>query len=220
MATTISTWVNSMRDADGGFARRRRQFALLPAVVMLSGIIINQASCSCAAEPELPAPRFLLAWGKEGSEPGEFYFPIGIAINVADEILITDHYNNRVQKFDSEGNLLGRFAVLPNPGGIALDKAGNIYLSHFPTSVLNKDISPDRITVYSATGTLLHEWGKTGSALVSSVIQAGRPLRQTVACISPIKPITACKCSIPADVSWPHGANTEPSPASLAAITT
>ena len=53
--------------------------------------------------------------------------------------------------------------MLPNPGGIALDKAGNIYLSHFPTSARNKDTNPDRLTVYAPSGKLLHEWGKTGT---------------------------------------------------------
>jgi sugar lactone lactonase YvrE len=163
MATAISTLVRSTGDADCGLARRRRQVARLAAVAMLSSPVTIQASCSCAAEPELPAPRFLLAWGKQGTEPGEFHFPIGIAINPADEILITDHYNNRVQRFDREGKLLDYFAVLPNPGGIALDKAGNTYLSHFPTAVGSKVVNPDRLTVYSPAGKLLHEWGKTGT---------------------------------------------------------
>jgi sugar lactone lactonase YvrE len=144
-------------------ARRRRQVALLAVVVLLFGRVTNQSSHSRAAEPELPAARFLLTWGKEGTEPGEFHFPIGIAINPADEILITDHYNHRVQKFDPTGKLLGHFAVLPNPGGIALDKAGNVYLSHFPRAVGSKDVNPDRLTVYSPAGKLLHEWGKTGT---------------------------------------------------------
>jgi len=96
-------------------------------------------------------------------EPGEFYFPIGIAITPADEILVTDHYNNRVQKFSPEGKLLAHFAVLPNPGGIALDKSGNIYLSHFPAAVVTKEVHPDWLTVYSAAGQQLHEWGKSGT---------------------------------------------------------
>jgi tripartite motif-containing protein 71 len=166
MATAISMFralARSTGCAARRLARRRRKVALLAAAVMLSSLITNQVSCSRAAEPELPATRFLLSWGKEGTEPGEFHFPIGIAINPADEILVTDHYNNRVQRFDREGKLLGHFAVLPNPGGIALDKAGNTYLSHFPTAVGSKAVNPDRISVYSPAGKLLHEWGKTGT---------------------------------------------------------
>src|SRR3954453_633766 len=51
-------------------------------------------------------PRFLGEWGKKGSEPGEFHFPIGIAINADDEVFVTDFYNARVQKFSVDGKLL------------------------------------------------------------------------------------------------------------------
>jgi tripartite motif-containing protein 71 len=106
--------------------------------------------------------RFITTWGKEGAAPGDFNIPIGIAINAADEIFITDHYNSRVQKFDADGKLLAHFAVLPNPGGIALD-GDRVYLSHFPVSRLTKDIkSPDRMSVYSQNGEFLREWGTTG----------------------------------------------------------
>ena len=125
MATPISllpALTKSRGAARRRLAGRRRQVALMVVVVLLSCRVTNQSSHLRAAEPELPAARFLLTWGKEGTEPGEFHFPIGIAINPADEILVTDHYNNRVQRFDREGKLLGHFAVLPSPGGIALDK--------------------------------------------------------------------------------------------------
>jgi hypothetical protein len=64
--------------------------------------------------------RFIREWGQHGSEPGEFDAPIGVAINKADDVFVTDHYNHRVQKFDSNGKLLAHFGVLPNPGGIAI----------------------------------------------------------------------------------------------------
>lgn len=110
------------------------------------------------------AAKFVMAWGKEGEAPGEFNIPIGIAINAADEIFVTDHYNSRVQKFDAEGKLLAHFEVLPNPGGIAID-GDRLYLSHFPTSRLTKDKrTPDRMSVYSQKGEFIREWGSTGKA--------------------------------------------------------
>jgi len=145
------------------FAWRRPLLAALACAILFAGNVHHQAGLSWCAEPEISTPRLLLAWGKEGDAPGEFQFPIGIAINSADEVLISDHYNHRVQKFDRDGKLLAHFPVLPNPGGIALDKAGNIYLSHFPASARNKDVNPDRVTVYDAAGRLLHEWGKSGA---------------------------------------------------------
>lgn len=139
----------------------------LPVLALLLWVAPESATALLAAEAELPQARFLLSWGKEGSEPGEFYFPIGIAITPSDEILVTDHYNNRVQRFSSEGKLLSHFEVLPNPGGIALDESNRIYLSHFPTSVLTKGlVNPDRVSVYSADGKQLHEWGKSGDGQV------------------------------------------------------
>jgi DNA-binding beta-propeller fold protein YncE len=93
---------------------------------------------------------------------GEFDFPIGIAVNRSDEILVTDHYNHRVQKFDRTGKFLSTFKVLPNPGGIALDTAGNVYVSHFQASKRSA-ITPHRVSVYSPGGKQLHEWGKTGT---------------------------------------------------------
>ncbi|HVU90207.1 MAG TPA: hypothetical protein VHD36_22940 [Pirellulales bacterium] len=143
---------------------RSHRYFLRVACALCGGVVAATciASPSPAAEPDPHAPRFVTTWGKEGIEPGEFHFPIGIAITREDEILITDHYNDRVQKFDRAGKLLGHFAVLPSPGGIALDKDGNIYLSHFPASTINKETHPDRLSVYSPNGKLLHEWGKSG----------------------------------------------------------
>ncbi len=43
--------------------------------------------------------------------------------------------------------------MLPNPGGIAVSRSGDIYLAHFA----------DRISVYDASGKLLRQWGRTGS---------------------------------------------------------
>ena len=70
------------------------------------------------------APRFLRQWGSKGSEPGEFHFPIGIAINAADEVFVTDFYNERVQKFNADGKLLAVIEVLPGCGGIAIGRNG------------------------------------------------------------------------------------------------
>lgn len=105
--------------------------------------------------------KFVTTWGKEGAAPGDFHIPIGIAINAADEIFITDHYNNRVQKFDADGKLLAHFEVLPNPGGIALE-GDRLYLGHFPVSRMTKDKAPDRVSVYSQKGEFIREWGTTG----------------------------------------------------------
>jgi tripartite motif-containing protein 71 len=141
-----------------------RTMSILFVVALLPGL-------GTAEPPSIPAGRdegpgrigFLRAWGERGADPGQFDFPIGIAVNAADELFITDHYNNRVQKFDTSGKLLAHFAVLPNPGGIAIDNTGNIYLTHFRVSLRSKDATGNRVSVYSPEGKLLRQWGKTGT---------------------------------------------------------
>lgn len=107
---------------------------------------------------------FLLEWGKEGSAHGEFNFPIGVAINAADEVFVTDFYNARVQRFSAEGVFLASFATPPFPGGIALDSKGDVFVSHagIPPSRFEKPRERDKIAVYSPNGKLLRDWGKFG----------------------------------------------------------
>ncbi len=117
-----------------------------------------------AAEPGVEAARFLREWGRIGTEPGEFHFPIGLAINPADEVFVTDFYNARVQKFSPGGKLLAFFSVPPNPGAITLDVAGDLYITHFSAMRVKEERKPDKITVHSPAGKFLREWGKTGTA--------------------------------------------------------
>ena len=112
-----------------------------------------------------PPPSFVLEWGGQGAENGEFNFPIGIAINRADEVFVTDFYNARVQKFSTEGKFLSAFEVSPFPGGIALDRDGNVYVAHggIPPSRFEEARKRDKIAVYSPVGKPLREWGKFGT---------------------------------------------------------
>lgn len=149
---------------DSRFARLIWLFLIFQSVGLLNLV----GTDSCLAEPaqvaqaQRCAPRFLGQWGSEGSEPGEFHFPIGIAINSADEIFVTDFYNDRVQKFSTDGKLLAVIPVLATPGGIALSRSGDIYLAHFAEKK-REERTTDQISVYDSTGKLLRQWGRTGN---------------------------------------------------------
>src|SRR5689334_1712619 len=84
----------------------------------LAGITLHGRA---EAQTSLPPPRFLLEWGRKGKAEGEFDAPIGMAINRADEIFVTEFRNNRVQKFTREGKFVAAFPVAEMPGGIAVD---------------------------------------------------------------------------------------------------
>ena len=148
--------------------QRQGFLRLRPVVVGLAGVLCLTrpwafGGASAAQTREAGPARFLLQWGKQGSEPGEFHFPIGIAIDRHDAVFVSDHYNGRLQKFDQSGHVLAVLPVLPNPGGVAVDARGDLYVTHFGASRLQAQRTPDRVCVYSANGRLLREWGHSGT---------------------------------------------------------
>lgn len=142
----------------------RRAFWQL-AMPIVTAAIMHCCVSVRADGPATNTPRFLLEWGRQGPEHGEFDFPIGIAINSADEVFVTDFTNSRVQKFSSNGKFLAAFDVPLFPGGLALDREGNLFIAHMgiPPSRYDRERQRDRIAVYTPAGRLLREWGKFGT---------------------------------------------------------
>ncbi len=75
--------------------------------------------------------------GTRGSNPGEFNFPVNIAVGAEGRIFVTDMLNFRVQALEREGQPYGMFgqagvgapAHFQKLKGIALDSFGNIHVS-------------------------------------------------------------------------------------------
>jgi tripartite motif-containing protein 71 len=128
----------------------RRGFLATTGVSVLGAI----AEFDCLASEALPAPRFVLEWGKNGSAPGEFSANIGVAIGTNDEVYTCEFRNRRVQRFTPEGKFLGTFPVQQYAGGIAVDAKGNVYVGHW---------NDNKVAAYSPSGKLLREWGKKGT---------------------------------------------------------
>lgn len=142
------------------FATRSFVWVLVGIVMMVSAETVR------GAEPVPTAARFVVQWGGRGAEPGQFDFPIGIALNRADEVFVTDFTNSRVQKFSSDGKFLAAFPVSAFPGGIALDAKENLYVAHagIPPSRFDEPRKRDKIAVFSPDGTPLREWGRFGDS--------------------------------------------------------
>jgi tripartite motif-containing protein 71 len=75
-------------------------------------------------------------WGSYGTGDGQFSSPIGIAADNSGNVYVTDVLNNdRIQKFDGNGNFItkwgsngtadGQFTF---PRAVAVGSSGNVYL--------------------------------------------------------------------------------------------
>ena len=85
----------------------------------------------------------------------------GIALDEAGNIYVADYYNNRIQKFDQNGNFISKFGTqgtgdgqLNYPYGVALDSSGNLYVSDYS----------NRIQKFNSSGTFISNIATSGSS--------------------------------------------------------
>ena len=53
--------------------------------------------------------KFIKAWGKKGTGPGESNLPHPVAIDSPGRVFVADRSNNRIQIFDQDGNFLDQW---------------------------------------------------------------------------------------------------------------
>ena len=59
-----------------------------------------------------PDGKYLLAWGKRGTGPGELNIPHSIAVDSKGMVYVSDRENNRIQIFDADGKFLRQWTHL------------------------------------------------------------------------------------------------------------
>lgn len=104
--------------------------------------------------------KLINQWGSEGTGEGQFLGgsrsgPETLAIDIYDNIYVTDPGNHRIQKFDSNGKFLSQLGNTDDngdplfriPGWMAVDTQGNIYVND--TFYLQK---------FNASGDLIARW--------------------------------------------------------------
>src|SRR6476661_320847 len=123
----------------------------------LSVIIILQekAFAQNTTAPLSISYQYIKQWGIMGSDPGQFLYPNSIVLDSIGNVYVSDNGNSRIQKFDSNGNLITKWAVgsgngqLNSPGGIAVDSNGNVYVS---------DYNSNSVIKFDSNGNLITKW--------------------------------------------------------------
>ncbi|MCJ7510552.1 MAG: TIGR03663 family protein [Dehalococcoidia bacterium] len=107
--------------------------------------------------------RFTL--GEHGSGPGRFGKPAGLAVDGDGNLYVADSGNDRVQKFDAEGNFIAEVGSpgdgegeFNEPWGVAVDSQGNLYVA---------DTWNNRIQKFDRDLNFVTQWGKPASDLTN-----------------------------------------------------
>jgi DNA-binding beta-propeller fold protein YncE len=73
--------------------------------------------------------KFIKAWGKKGTGPGEFDQPHGLAMDSGGRLYVADRANSRIQIFDQDGKFLAEWRQFGRPSGVFIDKKDIIYVA-------------------------------------------------------------------------------------------
>jgi sugar lactone lactonase YvrE/chitodextrinase len=84
-----------------------------------------------------PPPRFLLAWGSDGSGPGQFQEPTDVAVGPQGDVYVADASLDRVQRFTPAGVLVRTYGAdggrcsggLVHPTAVAVGATGTVYVT-------------------------------------------------------------------------------------------
>jgi tripartite motif-containing protein 71 len=108
---------------------------------------------------------------------GTLAYPVGVAVDAAENVYVTDAGNYQVTVFDRTGNLLRSWGSQATYGdgqffdlsGIAVDRDGNVYVADSGYKFVvpcDQELCAeyyDRIQVFDRFGKFLRSWGSTGS---------------------------------------------------------
>ena len=104
---------------------------------------------------------FVDEWGEAGSGPGQFGFPVSVAVDPAGTVYVSDSENDRIQRFDETGAFLGEWGgtgagpgQLVSPEALAVDSSGDVYVA---------DRGNYRIQKFTSSGAFVAQWGGHGA---------------------------------------------------------
>jgi sugar lactone lactonase YvrE len=71
--------------------------------------------------------KFIKAWGKKGTGPGEFNVPHSLALDSRGRVFVADRSNNRIQIFDQEGKFIEQWDQFGSDSSITILPDDTLY---------------------------------------------------------------------------------------------
>ena len=157
---SLSQTRDVLKPGAGNCARRLTSIALIFLCTSTASTILVSCAEDESVNSPVPivAPEFEQEWGGTGAGPGEFNFPLGLAVDETGALYVADLLNQRVQKFDA----IGGFQLEWGPGNDPFAPGG--ITTEGDSLVFVTDIGFQRILVFDPEGNLLRSWGEPGGA--------------------------------------------------------
>ena len=127
------------------------------ASVKVNGQHVRGSPFKTQFKPRLFKP--VLSFGKQGSAPGKFNWPWGIAVNDKDEIFVTDSWNHRIQTFLVDGTYLRSFG---RKGNLHRQFSYPSGITFYDNNIIVSDTYNHRIQIFDDQGHYLHQFGENG----------------------------------------------------------
>jgi streptogramin lyase len=150
MQNIISTQGNSQKS----YAIRLVTFTL---ILVLIGAVITSSNFTSVSATE--SYSLIRQWGSSGSGNGQLFHPWSVSLDSSNHVYVDDRGNQRIQKFDTNGNFITKWNVGPTnqyPIDIAIDSSNNVYVA-----VLDNGIN--MVHKFTSDGTFIKKWLVAGN---------------------------------------------------------
>ena len=104
------------------------------------------------------AGKYVTAWGKRGTGPGEFNIPHSVQVDSKGTVYVSDRENNRIQIFDGNGKFLRQWTHLGATQGIFITPEDDMWI------ITHRD-NIENITYDTLAGRIMHIDIATGKIL-------------------------------------------------------
>lgn len=120
--------------------------------------------------------KFVKAWGRIGSAPGEFRTPHALAFDARGRLFVADRGNHRIQIFDQDGNFLDAYEQFSRVSGLFITPDDMLYAIDSETNATNHPgwttgirigrASADKVTAFIPPHPVdARPWGAAGEGI-------------------------------------------------------